>query len=124
MLEHLMIHFFGEAHVLVNFYMICVGIRLLLILITSKGALKKELLALFINITISTCLIMMCAVVDGLLPHLKMQWEWSVALIFTIFVILQEMITIVSKASQYVNVGILKEVLDGLVTVVQKKHTK
>lgn len=41
-----------------------------------------------------------------------------------LFVILQEMITIVSKASQYVNVGILKEVLDGLVAVVQKKHTK
>lgn len=113
---------FGQAHVLLHLYLICLMIHLALLLLEVKGSELRTLLPLFVrNEFVSVCLIIMCGVLDKMLPYLSISWDWSIALLFTLLVILDEMLWIVARASKYVSVGFLKDTLNNLVKLLQQK---
>lgn len=113
---------FGQAHVLLHLYLICLILHLVLLLIDAHGEELRSTLPIFVrNEFVSVCLIIMCGVMDKILPYLKISWDWSIALLFTLLVILDEMLWIVARASKYVSVGFLKETLNSLVKLLQQK---
>jgi hypothetical protein len=62
-------------------------IHLALLLLEVKGNELRTLLPVFVrNEFVSVCLIIMCGVLDKLLPYLSISWDWSIALLFTLLV--------------------------------------
>lgn len=113
---------FDQAHVLLHLYLICLVLHLILLLIDVRNDELLSTLPIFVrNEFVSICLIIMCGVIDKILPYLSISWDWSIAVLFTLLVILDEMLWIVARAGKYVSVGFLKDTLNSLVKLLQQK---
>lgn len=107
------------------FYLDALVIHLILILVDySNKKLRKSITSLFTTTLISSCLIVLCSLIDKLLPYLDISWTWHVATLFTLLIIFEEMLWIVSHAGKYVNVGFLKQTINSLLQLVQQKSEK
>lgn len=118
---------FGEAHNLLHLYLICLLIHLTLLAIDSpikKQFLKNELPSFIRDEFINICLICTCAVMDKILPFLKINWDWSIALLFILLVIVEEMGWIIAQSSHYVNVGFLKDTITQISSLIHQKSKK
>ncbi|WKF86111.1 hypothetical protein [Lacticaseibacillus pantheris] len=116
---------FGEAQALLHLYLICLIIHLLLLLLDRSGVKLRELLPQFIfSEFVNVLLIIMCNVLDRVVPYLHVEWDWSISLLFTLLVILEEMLWIISRASNYINTGFLKDVVLGISEIVKQRINK
>lgn len=109
----------GNAYTLLYLYLLCIVINLTLLLLNHPHT--KYLKRFAVNKLVIILLIIMCAVLDRLLPYLEINWH--VTFIFTIMAITEEMLSIVTQASHDVNTEFLKTALKRL-TIIIKQKTK